>query len=38
MKERFEVEMTKAFVNNIYAEFIKISKINVKNEKSILMN
>lgn len=29
---------TKAFVNNIYAEFIKISKISVKNEKSILTN
>jgi hypothetical protein len=29
---------TKAFVNNVYAEFMKISKINVKNEKSILMN
>lgn len=29
---------TKAFVDNIYAEFIKISKINMKKEKSILVN
>lgn len=29
---------TKTFVDSVYAEFMKISKINVKNEKSILMN
>lgn len=29
---------TKVFINNVYAEFMKISKINVKTEKSILMN
>lgn len=28
---------TKTFVDNIYTEFTKISKISVKNEKSILM-
>lgn len=29
---------TKAFVNNIYAESIKISKISAKKEKNILVN
>ena len=28
---------TKTFVDNVYTEFTKISKISVKNEKSILM-
>lgn len=28
---------TKTFIDNVYIEFIKISKINIKNEESILM-
>ena len=29
---------TKTFVDNVFTEFIKLSKINVKNEKSILID